>query len=86
MRLGRLERAHLITREPDPENRRSVTVTLTERGAALVRAARPAYAARTAGLAAGVSAAAISSPAPADHRSVRSAIWSARCGRRRGGR
>jgi DNA-binding MarR family transcriptional regulator len=35
VRLGRLERARLITREPDPENRRSVTVTLTERAARL---------------------------------------------------
>ncbi len=32
VRLGRLERARMITREPDPENRRSVTVTLTDRG------------------------------------------------------
>ena len=54
VRLGRLERARLITREPDPENRRSVTVTLTDRGAAMVRAARPAYTARSAALASGV--------------------------------
>jgi len=46
VRLGRLERARVIEREPDPENRRSVTVTITERGRALVSAARPAYAAR----------------------------------------
>src|SRR6202034_2442868 len=46
VRLGRLERARLIAREPDPENRRSVTVTLTDRGAEMVRAARPAYAER----------------------------------------
>src|SRR5476651_1795150 len=46
VRLGRLERARLIAREPDPENRRSVTVTLTERGAALVQGARGAYAER----------------------------------------
>ena len=46
VRLGRLERARLISREPDPENRRSVTVTLTERGRELVTAARPAYAER----------------------------------------
>ena len=32
VRLGRLERARMIEREPDPENRRSVTVTLTDRG------------------------------------------------------
>jgi DNA-binding MarR family transcriptional regulator len=50
VRLGRLERAKVITREPDAENRRRVTVTLTERGAALVRAARPAYEARAARL------------------------------------
>ena len=36
----------MIEREPDPENRRSVTVTLTERGSRLVQAARPAYAER----------------------------------------
>src|SRR5947199_2242016 len=54
VRLGRLERARLIEREPDPENRRSVTVTLTDRGGALVRAARPAYAERAARLVAAV--------------------------------
>jgi DNA-binding MarR family transcriptional regulator len=54
VRLGRLERARLITREPDPENRRSVTVTLTERGRELVTRARPAYAERAARLAAGL--------------------------------
>jgi DNA-binding MarR family transcriptional regulator len=54
VRLGRLERARLIAREPDPENRRSVTVTLTERGAALVKAARPAYAERAQRLAGGL--------------------------------
>jgi DNA-binding MarR family transcriptional regulator len=54
VRLGRLERVRLIEREPDPENRRSVTVTLTDRGAELVRAARPAYEQRAARLAAGV--------------------------------
>src|SRR3954466_15914693 len=54
VRLGRLERARLIEREPDPGNRRSVTVTLTERGQALVRAARPAYEQRAQRLAAGL--------------------------------
>jgi DNA-binding MarR family transcriptional regulator len=54
VRLGRLERARMITREPDPENRRSVTVTLTDRGRALVQRARPAYAERTARLATGL--------------------------------
>jgi DNA-binding MarR family transcriptional regulator len=43
VRLGRLERAGLVNRRPDPENRRSQTVTLTERGSALVTAARPDY-------------------------------------------
>jgi DNA-binding MarR family transcriptional regulator len=54
VRLGRLERAHLIAREPDPESRRSVTVTLTEAGRALVSAARPAYAERARRLVAGL--------------------------------
>ncbi|HET8980351.1 MAG TPA: PDZ domain-containing protein [Solirubrobacteraceae bacterium] len=54
VRLGRLERAHLIERRPDPENRRSVTVTLTDRGRRLVLAARPAYAERASRLLAGV--------------------------------
>jgi DNA-binding MarR family transcriptional regulator len=54
VRLGRLERARVITREPDPENRRSVTVTLTDRGRELVRRARPAYEERAARLAAGL--------------------------------
>lgn len=54
VRLGRLERARLIEREPDPENRRSVTVTLTERGRELVLAARPAYAERATRLLAGL--------------------------------
>src|ERR1700761_6068142 len=54
VRLGRLERVRLITREPDPENRRSVTVTLTDRGRELVAAARPAYAERAQRLVAGL--------------------------------
>ncbi len=54
VRLGRLERARLITREPDAENRRSVTVTLTDSGRELVRAARPAYEERAARLLAGL--------------------------------
>lgn len=54
VRLGRLERAQLIERRPDPANRRSVTVTLTERGRELVRAARPAYAERAQRLLAGL--------------------------------
>jgi DNA-binding MarR family transcriptional regulator len=54
VRLGRLERARMIEREPDPESRRSVTVKLTERGRTLVRAARPAYAERAQRLTAGL--------------------------------
>jgi len=54
VRLGRLERARMITREPDPENRRSVTVTLTDRGRELVRRARPAYDERAARLTGGL--------------------------------
>jgi DNA-binding MarR family transcriptional regulator len=54
VRLGRLERARMIAREPDPENRRSVTVTLTDRGRELVQRARPAYDERAARLAAGL--------------------------------
>lgn len=54
VRLGRLERARVIEREPDPDNRRSVTVTLTDRGRALVKGARPAYAERAQRLIAGL--------------------------------
>jgi DNA-binding MarR family transcriptional regulator len=54
VRLGRLERARLIERQPDPENRRSVTVTLTDRGRDLVLAARPTYEERAARLLAGL--------------------------------
>ncbi len=54
VRLARLERARLITREPDPDNRRNVTVTLTARGQALVQAARPAYAERARRLVSGL--------------------------------
>jgi DNA-binding MarR family transcriptional regulator len=54
VRLGRLERARMIAREPDAENRRSVTVTLTDRGRELVQRARPAYDERAARLAAGL--------------------------------
>ncbi|MBV9817133.1 MAG: PDZ domain-containing protein [Solirubrobacterales bacterium] len=43
IRLGRLERAWLIEREPVAGDRRSVTVMLTERGERLLEAARPAY-------------------------------------------
>jgi DNA-binding MarR family transcriptional regulator len=54
VRLGRLERARLIEREPDPESRRSVQVRLTDRGRALVQAARPSYAERAQRLSAGL--------------------------------
>jgi DNA-binding MarR family transcriptional regulator len=43
VRLARLERAGLVTREPDPDDRRTVTVTLTDRGREWVESARPAY-------------------------------------------
>jgi DNA-binding MarR family transcriptional regulator len=43
VRLARLERVGLVTREPDPEDRRTVTVTLTDRGREWAEAARPAY-------------------------------------------
>ncbi len=54
VRLGRLERARMITRERDPDNRRSVMVTLTDRGRAVVQRARPTYAGSAARLAAGL--------------------------------
>ena len=54
VRLARLERAGLVTREPDAEDRRSVTVTLTDSGRELVEAARPAYAQAAERLAAGL--------------------------------
>jgi S1-C subfamily serine protease len=44
----------MIEREPDPDNRRSVTVTLTERGRKLVDSARPTYAQTAQRLAAGL--------------------------------
>ena len=56
VRLGRLERARMIEREPDPDNRRSVTVTLTDRGRKLVQTARPVYAERAQRLAEGIPA------------------------------
>jgi DNA-binding MarR family transcriptional regulator len=43
VRLARLERAGLVTRQPDPDDRRTVTVTLTDRGKEWATAARPAY-------------------------------------------
>jgi DNA-binding MarR family transcriptional regulator len=54
VRLARLERAGLVTREPDPEDRRTVTVTLTDRGREWAEQARPAYAQAAERLAAGL--------------------------------
>jgi DNA-binding MarR family transcriptional regulator len=54
VRLARLERAGLVTREPDPEDRRTVTVTLTDRGREWANAARPAYDEAATRLAAGL--------------------------------
>jgi DNA-binding MarR family transcriptional regulator len=54
VRLARLERAGLVTREPDADDRRTVTVTLTDRGREWAEAARPAYAEAAARLAAGL--------------------------------
>ena len=54
VRLGRLERAGLVSRRADPGNRRSQTVTLTERGVALVRTARRVYEQRCQRLVAGL--------------------------------
>jgi DNA-binding MarR family transcriptional regulator len=44
-RLARLEKAGLVTREPDPDDQRGVIVTLTEDGRRRVESALPAYAA-----------------------------------------
>jgi DNA-binding MarR family transcriptional regulator len=44
LRLARLEKAGLVTREPDPEDGRGVIVTLTDEGRRRVEAALPAYA------------------------------------------
>ncbi|HEX5224480.1 MAG TPA: MarR family transcriptional regulator [Solirubrobacteraceae bacterium] len=46
VRLARLERAGVITREPDPGSRRSSVVRITDRGRSLLEHARPAYEAR----------------------------------------
>jgi DNA-binding MarR family transcriptional regulator len=54
VRLARLERAGLVTREPDAEDRRTVTVTLTDRGREWIEAARPAYEEAAKRLAAGL--------------------------------
>jgi DNA-binding MarR family transcriptional regulator len=44
VRLARLERAGLVTRERDPDDRRGAVVTLSQRGRERVEAALPAYA------------------------------------------
>src|SRR3954463_13406739 len=54
VRLARLERAGLVTREPDAEDRRTGTVTLTDRGREWASAAQPAYDDAAARLAAGL--------------------------------
>ncbi len=54
VRLGRLERAGYVTREPDADDRRGVVVTLTDRGRERVQAAEPAYAAAAERLVAGL--------------------------------
>jgi len=54
VRLARLERAGLVTREPDADDRRTVTVTLTDRGRDWATAARPAYEDAAGRLAAGL--------------------------------
>ena len=54
VRLARLERAGLVTREPDADDRRTVTVTLTDRGREWVEAAKPAYEEAATRLVAGV--------------------------------
>jgi DNA-binding MarR family transcriptional regulator len=50
VRLGRLEHAGLISRTRESDDRRNVTVTLTEAGRTLVAGARDAYEARAARL------------------------------------
>jgi DNA-binding MarR family transcriptional regulator len=54
VRLGRLERAGVITRERDPESRRSVTVSISDRGRELLADARPSYERRAERLLAGL--------------------------------
>jgi DNA-binding MarR family transcriptional regulator len=54
VRLARLERAGLVERERDADDRRGAIVTLTDRGRERVDAARPAYADTAARLAAGL--------------------------------
>ncbi len=56
VRLGRLQRAGLIARSPQPNDRRSVTVALTGTGRELLSAARPQYENRAERLLAGLPA------------------------------
>jgi DNA-binding MarR family transcriptional regulator len=55
VRLARLERAGMITREPDPESRRSSIVSITDRGRKLLESAQPAYEGRAERLLEGLS-------------------------------
>jgi DNA-binding MarR family transcriptional regulator len=43
VRLGRLERAGMVSREADPDDRRATRVQITEKGRDLLDAARPGY-------------------------------------------
>jgi DNA-binding MarR family transcriptional regulator len=49
-RLDRLEQAGLITRSPDPQDRRAILITLTEAGRELIDAATEAHLANERGL------------------------------------
>ncbi len=55
-RLDRLERAGLVERAPDPDDRRGVTITLTEAGHELIDRVTEAHLANEARLLAGLSA------------------------------
>jgi DNA-binding MarR family transcriptional regulator len=51
VRLGRLERAGMVTREADPDDRRATRVQITQEGRDLLAAARPGYEQRASRLA-----------------------------------
>jgi DNA-binding MarR family transcriptional regulator len=55
-RIARLAEAGLVTREPDPRDARSVLITLTDEGRAVIDAAAPRYLAAEAELLAGLTA------------------------------
>ena len=55
-RLDKLERAGLIARSPDPDDRRGVTITLTDEGRALIDRVTEAHMANEARLLEGLSA------------------------------